>query len=460
MKNEELFALLRRRGILWPAAEIYGSLAGLYDYGPAGHALKRNLETAWESWFLGLSDDYYRIEPGEFLPEAAVRASGHLEGFTDAEISCAHCHSSFRADTVLEKARPEGVDGLSPEQIGAIVREAKVRCPTCGSAELSVPRPLQLMFGVEWGPTGRERAYLQPETAQASYLAFSRMWEVGRRTLPLGIGVIARAYRNEIAPRQVLFRTRAFTQAELQIFFDPERFAPPLSSLDTEELPVLRFAERESGSASPTVRRVRDLAAQGDLPGFYLFHLAHYYRFLRDVLRIPADRLRLLEKGPAERAFYNRIQFDFEVDTESLGGFREVGAVHYRGDYDLTRHAQGSGRDLAVSLGEGRRVLPHVLELTFGIDRGIWALADAGVRKDGDRTSRRRRWRCSRSSRSRTRRSRTRSGSSSGARASRPRTTTPDRSGAGTRGWTSSGPRSASRSMARAWGRTNRPPKR
>lgn len=386
MKNEELFGLLRRRGVLWPSAEIYGSLSGAFDYGPAGHALKRNLETAWERWFLGLSDDYHRIEPGEILPEAVVRASGHLEGFTDAEIGCNHCHSSFRAETLLERVRPQGVEGLSPEEIGAIVREGKVRCPSCGSTELTVPRPLQLMFSVDWGPTGREKAYLQPETAQASYLAFPRMWEVGRRSLPLGLGVIAHAYRNEIAPRQVLFRMRAFTQAELQIFFDPAHFEVPAGSWNEELLPVLRVSEREKGATAPTPTPTRELATGDELPPFYLFHLAHSFRFLRDVLGFPEDRIRLLEKGPSERAFYNRIQFDLEVNLESLGGFREVGAVHYRGDYDLARHAQGSGQDLSVALTAGGRVLPHVLELTFGIDRGTWALADLGLHKDGDRT--------------------------------------------------------------------------
>ncbi|MCI4367737.1 MAG: glycine--tRNA ligase, partial [Thermoplasmata archaeon] len=221
MKSDELFALLRRRGFLWPTAEIYGGAGGLFDYGPLGTSLKRQIEEAWRTWFLGLSDDYYLIEPAEILPESVVRASGHLENFTDPEVSCGNCHAVFRADTVLEKLRPEGLDGLSPAEIGELVSKNAVKCPSCGKAELSVPKPFNLMFGLEFGPTGREKAYLRPETAQNSYLAFSRMWDVGRKALPLGIAVIGRAYRNEIAPRQVLFRMRSFTQAELQVFFDP-----------------------------------------------------------------------------------------------------------------------------------------------------------------------------------------------------------------------------------------------
>jgi glycyl-tRNA synthetase len=386
MKLDELFALLRRRGVLWPTAEIYGGAQGLYDYGPLGAALKRRVEEAWVAWYVGLSHDYHVIDPAEILPEAVVRASGHLENFTDPEVTCESCHNAFRADTVLEKVRPEGVDGLTPAQIAEIVHAHGVKCPHCGSTALSVPRPFNLMFGFDFGVTGRERVYLRPETAQSSYLSFPRMWDVGRRALPLGIAVVGKAYRNEIAPRQVLFRMRAFTQSELQIFFDPERFPLPFDRVRNEALPVVRAARRLAGSEAAELVTAGDLVTSGGLPEFYAFHLAHSYRFFRDVLGFPTDRLRLLEKSDEERAFYNRIQFDIEADLESLGGFKELGAVHYRGDYDLGRHGQGSGRDLAVTLTGGRTVLPHVLELTSGPDRTLWALADLHLGKDGDRT--------------------------------------------------------------------------
>jgi glycyl-tRNA synthetase len=383
---DELYALLKRRGVLWPSAEIYGGTAGLYDYGPLGHALKRRIESAWETWFLGLSPQYYRIEPAEILPEAAVRASGHLENFTDPEAVCESCHQAFRADTVLEKVRPEGVDGLTSEQIGALVREHHVRCPSCGRETLTVPKPFNLMFGVDLGVTGKERGYLLPETAQASYLAFPRMWDVGRRSLPLGIGVIAHAYRNEIAPRQVLFRLRAFTQAELQIFFDPSDFAHPLGRFGDLELPVVRAEARLAGDEAVHSVPARILVESGDLPEFYVYHLVQSYRFYRDVLGYRPDTIRFYEKSKEERAFYNRIQFDIEVRLESLGGFKELGAVHYRGDYDLDRHGKGTGTDLSVKPTDRERVLPHVLELTLGIDRILWALADQRLGVEDGRT--------------------------------------------------------------------------
>jgi glycyl-tRNA synthetase len=387
VKIDELFALLRRRGVLWPTAEIYGGLQGLYDYGPLGAELKRRIEEAWRAWFVGLSEDYYWIDPAEIVPEAVVRASGHLENFTDPEVTCAKCHRSFRADVVLEPTRPEGVDGLTPAQIGELLSAGPARCPNCGSTELSVPRPFNLMFGLTMGAGDGERAYLRPETAQSSYLAFARMWEVGRKALPLGIAVIGRAYRNEIAPRQVVFRTRAFTQAELQIFFDPAAFPVPAGSVATLQLPVVRATRREAGEDRAVPTSVASLVSEGGLPEFYAFHLAHTYRFFREVLGVPADRIRLWEKSDSERAFYNRIQFDVEVDLPSLGGFKEIGAVHYRGDYDLGRHAEGSKKDLTVAKPDGSgRLLPHVLELTFGPDRALWMAADVGIAPDGDRT--------------------------------------------------------------------------
>ncbi|HUI38807.1 MAG TPA: glycine--tRNA ligase [Thermoplasmata archaeon] len=386
MKSDAIFALLRRRGYFWPTAEIYGGAQGLYDYGPLGAALKRRIEEAWATWFLGLSEDYYLIEASEILPEAVVRASGHLENFTDPEVECAACHAAFRADTVLEKSRPEGVDGLSPEEIGRLVAAAGARCPKCGSDRLSVPKPLPLMFRLDFGVQAGERAYLRPETAQSSYLAFDRMFEVGRKALPLGIAVIGKAYRNEIAPRQLLFRMRSFTQAELQIFFDPAAFPVPFGTVSEVPLPVLRVPRREAGEETPELAPARALVAPGGLPEFYVYHLVQTFRFFTEVLGIPPTAVRFYEKSDRERAFYNRIQFDVEVRLESLGGFKEIGAVHYRGDYDLSRHGAGTGKDLQVPTGRGDRVLPHVLEITFGVDRSLWALADLGLAEEGDRT--------------------------------------------------------------------------
>ncbi len=385
MLADELFALFKRRGVLWPSAEIYGGAQGLYDYGPPGLALKRKVEEAWVAWFLGLSSDYHLIDPAELLPEAVVRASGHLENFADLEVVCEKCHTASRADALLEEHGVANTEGLRVEEVSALLVEKSIACPRCGERALSVPRPFNLMFSVEFGAVGRERAYLRPETAQGSYLSFARMWEVGRKQLPLGLAVVGKAFRNEIAPRQVLFRMREFTQAELQVFFDPEDFPAPLEKVKDLSLPVLRAEARARGETEAVRTAPQDLVASG-LPAFYVYHLAEEFRFFTRVLRFPAHRLRFLEKSEKERAFYNRLHFDLEGDLPSLGGYRELGALHYRGDYDLGRHSQGSGTDLSITTASGRHLLPHVLELTFGVDRNVWALGDLHLTREGPGT--------------------------------------------------------------------------
>ncbi len=379
-------ATFLRRGILWPTAEIYGGIQGFYDYGDAGGAIKRNLESAWDRWFVGLSPGYYRIEPAEVLPEAVLRASGHLANFADPLVTCDSCNERFRADTLLEEWGEKDVEGLRVEDLQARISQINKKCPKCGRGKISPPKAFNLMFGVDVGTEGRERAYLRPETAQSSYLAFSRLWNVMRKKLPLGVAVVGKAYRNEIAPRQVLFRMRAFTQAELQIFFDPEEPAASWKLPVDAKLPVLTARRRARGDTEHLLTPASELVASGEMPEFYAYHLYMSYLFYRDILGYPERSLRLFEKNEKERAFYNRIQYDIELKLESLGGFKEMGAVHYRGDYDLSRHSEGSKSDLGVTLDGGKHLLPHVLELTFGIDRNIWGLADVHLHKDQDRT--------------------------------------------------------------------------
>lgn len=386
MKSDEILAIFKRRGVLWPTAEIYGGAQGLYDYGPVGAGVKRKLEEAWSRWFLGLSGDYWRIEPSVMLPEAVVRASGHLKNFSDPLVTCGACGTEMRADTILEEAGVKDSEALKVEEMANRIESMNLKCPKCGKGPLTPPKAFNLMFGVDFGPAGRERVYLNPETAQASYLAFSRMWNATRKRLPLGIAIIGKAFRNEIAPRQTLFRMREFTQAELQIFFDLESYPEEWKTLRDDHLPILSAVDREKGATEPTVLKAGDLVDSGRVPPFYAYHLVQMLRFFRDVLKYPQDRIRLFEKNDRERAFYNRIQYDIEVKLDSLGGYKECGAVHYRGDYDLTRHSEGSKMDLGVTLDGGKHLTPHVLELTFGVDRNVWALADVHMKVDGDRT--------------------------------------------------------------------------
>ncbi len=375
---EEVWNLSVRRGFLWPSADLYGGVAGLYDYGHNGARMRRNWEDLWAEHFLGLNDNYALIDTTSLLPEAALKASGHVDHFTDILVECSRCHETYRGDHLIESATHEEHEGLSAEETLAKIRELRIRCPNCGG-EIGSARPFMMMFPVAVGTIGKDLMYLRPETAQGAYLNFKREFESLRRKLPMGLAIVGRAFRNEISPRQGTYRMREFLQAELQIFFDPASFDGGLSAEERGAAQV-RLAFEDEKTAPTAKDHPAPELVDGGLPEWYVDHMVHIQRFYLDRLGVPRERFRFAELGPRERAFYNRIHFDVQIDQESLGGFREVGGLHYRGDHDLGGHQTASRESLAVTVGE-RKVVPHVLELSFGVDRNVWALLDLGHTK-------------------------------------------------------------------------------
>ena len=378
MDIEELTGFAKRAGFFWPAADIYGGVSGIFDYGHNGAMVKRRFEQLWLSYFVLKNQDYHLIDGSTILPEKPLVASGHAERFNDIIVGCSRCKSYFRADVMLSDMGIEVHDGATAEEISGIIKEKGVRCPKC-SGELMEPKAFNMMIDVSLGPERADKGYLRPETAQSAYMNFFREFSITRKRLPMGLALIGRAYRNEISPRQGLFRLRELTQAELQIFFDPEKFDGECGKLEGRKMLVALYP-----STNETEISSEELVAKG-IPKFYVRHMELIDRFYHEILGIPRGRFRFFEKGGNDKAFYNRVHMDLEVMVESWGGFKEVGGLHYRGDYDLTAHTKGSSQDLSVSV-EGRRFMPNVLELSFGVDRNIWMLVDVFLRKDGDRS--------------------------------------------------------------------------
>jgi glycyl-tRNA synthetase len=378
---EDVMSLSVRRGFLWPAVDLYGGFAGFYDYGHNGVLLRRRWEDLWIETFLGLSDNYHLIDTTTILPESALKASGHVDHFTDILITCTRCGETYRGDHLIESVTHVEEEGLTPADVDARVRDLKIRCPNCGGV-LGPSREFNMMFPLGIGPSGKDRAYLRPETAQGVFLNFKREFEALRRKLPLGLAIVGRAYRNEISPRQGAYRLREFLQAELQIFFDPATFADALPFHEIASVPV-----RVAWAAEKSTPAARDLPAKSlvdhGLPVWYVWHLVQVQRFFTDLLRVPREAFRFAELDEKERAFYNKIHFDIQVRQESLGGFKEVGGVHYRTDHDLKGHEAASRAKQSVTVGSSKLV-PHVLELSFGVDRNVWALLDLSYSK-GDR---------------------------------------------------------------------------
>lgn len=372
-RMDKIGSVIKRRGFIWQSCEQYGGLSGFYDYGHLGTLMKKKFENLWREFFLGLDANFFEISTPLIMKEDVFRASGHLEHFTDPIVKCTKCSFVERADQILEIQLKEKFEGLSGEEMTELIRKHDIKCPKC-SSPLSEVSELNLMFPVEIGAFNKIKAYLRPETAQSSYLNFSREFNALRKRLPMGLAIIDKAFRNEISPRQGVYRMREFIQAELQIFFDPEKLDEhsDWDSIKDYMLRLFPASERKE-----VVEATCEEACQKfGLPKFYVYHMAQIQKFYTETLKIPLETVRFFELSEEERAFYNRLHWDFEVKLEGFGGFGEVAAIHYRTDYDLTSHQKLSGEPQEVFYGE-KKFIPHVIEVTFGIDRNIYMLLEA-----------------------------------------------------------------------------------
>lgn len=379
-KYEKIEEIARRRGFFWTSSEIYGGLSGFYDYAHLGALIKNKWEDAWRSFFLGLDDNFFEIQPAEIMHEKVWQASGHVESFVDPVVKCKKCGHIERADKMMEEQLKESFEGISPEEMAKIIKKHNLKCTKCNGA-LEEVGVLNLMFPITIG--NDVSAYLRGETAQGAYVNFSHEFECLRKKLPLGLAIIGKAYRNEISPRQLLVRMREFTQAELQIFFGPDKIEehPKFNEVKNYKLFVHFAKDRKTQKLSQMT--CEEMTKH--LPTFYIYYMAKVQQFFFEVLKIPKDVFRFKELSEEEKAFYNKYHWDIELNIESLGGFIEVGGVHYRTDHDLVGHQKFSKKNLSV-FADNKRVLPHVLELSFGVDRNVYALLDLCFKEEKDRT--------------------------------------------------------------------------
>ena len=378
-KIDEINSISSKRGFFFQTANIYGGKAGFFTYGHLGKLLKSNWERLWRKNIVALDDNFYEIQSNNILPGPVFIASGHIENFNDPMTECKKCHFRFRADQFLEDNGVENAGEMNISQMTGKIIGRKLKCPKCGG-ELSEVKQFNMMFPINVG-FNEEKAYLSPETAQAAYLAFKEEFAATRGKLPLGLAIIDKAYRNEISPRQMFFRLREFSQAELQIFFDVDKINEHelWNKVKNNKLAIKfhNFDEIKWISCN-------ELNINHKIPKFYLYYASKVQDFYLKILKIPTEKFRFRELGETERAFYNKIHFDVEVFLDTLGGFKEIAGVHYRTDHDLAGHSKVSGKNLEIFY-ENKKILPHVLELSFGIDRNIWALLDVfySVGKEG-----------------------------------------------------------------------------
>ncbi|CAB49474.1 glycine--tRNA ligase [Pyrococcus abyssi] len=345
-KYEYLQDLMRRRGFAWGSFEIYGGSRGFYDYGPLGATIKRKIEKKIREAFI--REGFFEIETPDITPEQVFIASGHVEKFVDPIVECKKCGARFRADHLIEETLGIDVEGKSAEEMTKIIREHNIKCPECGG-ELGDVFYFNLMFETYIGPYKDKKAYLRPETAQGIFVNFKRLNAFARNKLPFGVFQIGKAYRNEISPRQGMIRLREFTQAEVEIFFNPnETEHPHFDEVKHEKLRLYPI-ENQLKDLGMIELTAEEAVKKGYLMNtFFAYYLVMIKKILLDI-GIPEDKIRFRQQLPEERAHYSADTWDAEVYSERFGWVECVGLA-YRTDYDLSRHMKMSGADLTVMI--------------------------------------------------------------------------------------------------------------
>src|SRR2546423_7582002 len=313
-RMEKIVSLCKRRGFIFQSSEIYGGLNGVWDYGPLGTELKNNLKQYWWRVMVRDRDDVVGLDGAILTHPAVLKASGHVDTFTDPMVDCRTCKARLRDDQLADK------NGVR-------------QCPNCGDKDLTDARPFNLMFQTQMGASvdPASIAYLRPETAQSIFVQFKNVLDVSRKKLPFGIAQIGKAFRNEINPRNFTFSSREFEQMELEYFCRAE-----------QGLELLEYWKEE---------RLK----------FY------------ENIGIPRTRLNVKTVADEERAFYSKGTYDIEYEFPF--GRQELEGVAYRTDYDLSQHQKASGKSLEYFDEETKqKFIPHVVEPSAGVDRTVLAL--------------------------------------------------------------------------------------
>lgn len=319
VKLDDIVSLCKRRGFIFPGSEVYGGLSGTWDYGPHGLALKRNIQNFWWKTFVEDRDDVYGVDAAILMNQKVWQASGHANGFNDPMVECLQCNSRLRQDHIENN-----------------------QCPVCGTkAKFSEPRQFNMMFRTNVGPVENENSisYLRPETAQGIFTNFRNVVDTFSPDIPFGIAQIGKAFRNEISPRDFVFRSREFEQMEIEYFI------------------------REDNWESEFDKWVKDINA-----------------FLRE-LGLSENSVHATEVPDEDRAHYSKRTIDFEFDFPHKRD--ELLGLAYRTDFDLNNIQRASGKNMGYQPKDGTKpFVPHVIEPSFGVERAVMAVITSAYRED------------------------------------------------------------------------------
>ncbi|MBQ6443367.1 MAG: glycine--tRNA ligase [Methanosphaera sp.] len=345
MTNEKMMSIAKKRGILYPSFEIYSGVAGFYDYGPVGGLLKTNIMNLWREYYVS-KERFFEIEAPTVMPKETLKASGHVDNFTDPMTQCSECKEIYRADHIIEENIDRDVEGLPDETLTQIIKDNNIVCTECGGS-LDDVRSYNLMFKTEIGASGKQVGYMRPETAQGIFIAFKRISRFYKDKLPFGIVQLGKSYRNELSPRQGVIRLREFTQAEAEIFVDPsDKSHRNYEHIKNYEL-KLYGQKQQLNNEEPIRVLVKDAIDNNIVSSQTLiYQIVIAKSFLTD-LGIPDDAIRFRQHLPDEMAHYAIDCWDAEVKTDQYGWVEIIGIAD-RTDFDLQSHIKHSKEDLSV----------------------------------------------------------------------------------------------------------------
>ena len=328
-KFEKLIVHLQTTGYVFQGSQIYGGLANTWDYGPLGSELKKNLQDYWWKKFIQCNEYNVGIDSAILMNPKVWVATGHVQTFNDPQIECKHCHQRFRADDLVkDQYNDVDVDGMNIDDLSAFLLSHPLKCPNCHKNEFTDIKKFNLMFKTHMGvvENATNEVYLRPETAQGVFVNFKNVQRACRKKIPFGIGNVGKSFRNEITPGNFTFRTREFTQMELEFFCEP--------NTDLEWFKYWKY---------------------------------YSYNFVKS-LGINPDNLRFRDHEPAELAFYSRATTDIEYKFPF--GWGEIWGIADRTDYDLKRHQEFSKESLDyLDPNTGAKYVPYCIEPSLGLDR-------------------------------------------------------------------------------------------
>ena len=335
---EAIISLCKRRGFIYQGSDVYGGLSGTWDYGPLGVALKRNIMNLWWRRFVDERDDMYGVDAAILMNQKVWKASGHVDTFVDPLCEDTVNHRRYRTDHIL-KDNGVDADGMTMEQMDAAIIEKGIKSPD--GNPLSKSRTFNMMFKTHVGATESEDSisYLRPETAQGIFTNFKNVVDSFYPNLPFGIAQQGKAFRNEIAPRDFVFRSREFEQMEIEYFVDPEHWQEAFDEL-----------------------------------------LASTHTFLAE-LGLRQEHIHELDVPAEDRAHYSKKTIDIEYDYPI--GREELMGIAYRTDFDLMNIQRASGKSMEYTIkGTNTKFVPHVIEPSFGVERALMAVLASSYRED------------------------------------------------------------------------------